>query len=254
MGDYMFRQGLIASLFWSANIILVKVLLYRYDSGVLSLYKSLLASIMLFIVYKDDLFFTKKDLLVLLLVGFCSVYLNYYFSYQGIKEATLSEVSLINALTLVFTRNSFDLFTFLIIFSVIIGLNGQFNTFLILSMFCYVIGMRVSRICQLNNLQKTMVSLFFGSIFFLPQFEVVDFQIHEWFWFLFVSVLGYGYIMNVYLKSCSYNPYINLHPIFTYLLGIFLFKETIQINQLVAFFLVFIAIILFGKKQDLVDK
>lgn len=250
----MFRQGLLASIFWAANIILVKVFLNHFDSQVLALYKAFLSSVMLFIVSREKIRLDRKEILILLCTGFFSIYLNYRFSYQGIQEASMAEVSLINALTLVIVRPKLDIFNYLIALAFIIGTYGHINYYLFLSMVVYAIGMYISRLSQSDYKTRTMFSLFFGSLFFLPNFEIIDFTIFQWLLFLGISVLGYGYIMYVYMKTSENNPYLNLHPILTYLASIFIFDEPILVNQMIAFLLVFIAIILSRKDKIKIDK
>lgn len=240
----MFKEGVLASLFWAANIVLVKVFLNSEAPQTLAFYKALLSSLFLWIFIKEKIKLSMKEFFYCVLVGFFSVYLNYFFSYQGIKEVSLAEVSLMNASSLVFMRTSFDRFCFLILVGVFIGLNGQINFYLLSSMISFIIGMRLARKSKLNPLSRTTITLFLGSLFFLPNLTAVSFSMMQWLLFLLISVIGYGYIMFIYQKTSAYNPYLNLHPIFTYLLGISLFNEPVVINQVVAFLLVFIAIFL----------
>lgn len=250
----MFKQGFCASLFWTANIILVKILLNQYDSNTLALYKSLLSSVMLFMVIKNKIIIEKKDLLIFIGAGLFSVYLNYYFSYQGMQTSNLVEISLVNALTLVVVRPKLDIFNSIVLIAFIIGINGVINKQLLFSMIAYAMGIFISRKSKCDYMIRTMFTLFFGSIFFLPKFQWINFNLIEWSLFLVISVLGYGYIMYVYMKTSEKNPYLNLHPVFTYLASIFLFDQPILVNQVTAFFLLFIDVILFGNHKDNIDK
>lgn len=248
-GGMMKKEGVLASLFWVANIVLVKVFLNSFDASLLALYKALLSSVLLLICLKNKIVLTKKEIIILMLSGLFTVYFNYYFSYLGMKEASLTEVSLFNSLTLVLTRGKLDVFSILIILGFLIGTKLEVNIYLLLSMIMYCIGIFISRKSDMDYIPRTMCSLFFGSLFFLPKFDMIPFSIIQWFLFLFISVLGYGYIMYVYMKTSSDNPYLSLHPLVTYLIGFCCFHEPFSISFWFLFGAVFYEIMIDNKKQ-----
>ncbi len=222
-------------MFWASNIVLVKLLLNQFDANLLALYKALLSSILLFVIIKNKICFCKKEIVLLFLSGLFSVYLNYFFSYRGMKDVSLVEVSLMNMLLLVISQKEITIQNFILFVFIIIGLNGTFNFYLTISMICYLVGMKMNAKVKGDDLQKTMLSLFFGSVLFLPSFEIIQMSLFQWALFLGISVLGYGYIMYVYYHYQGCNRYLNLHPILTYIFAITFLEESIYIRQIIVF-------------------
>lgn len=236
------KEGIIASIFWCLNILVVRSLLQNYDMYTLAFLKSFLAGTYLFLKSEKEKL-KMKDWLLLLMTGICTTFLNYYFSYQAMKEVSLIQIATMNALALLIPRKKLDLFSVFVFFGCIIALQGNYNTYLFYSICVYGFGLYISQKTSIKFELKSGLSLLLGSVFFVPYLKTISFSLFQWLFFILISVLGYGYIMHVSYKSSASNRYLNLHPIFTFLCAIFIFGESFSWYQIIGFLFVFIAII-----------
>ena len=236
------KEGIIASIFWCLNIVVVRSLLQNNDVYTLAFLKSFLAGTFLFLKSEKEKIIIK-DFLLLCIIGSCSTFLNYYFSYPAMKEVTLIQIAAMNALALLIPRKRIDFYSIFVFLGCIIALQGKYTPYLFYSICVYGVGMAISQNVCMNHLQKSGLSLLFGSILFIPYIKRISFSFLQWFFFILISVLGYGYIMHVSYKSSASNRYLNLHPIFTFLCAIFIFGESFSWYQIIGFLFVFIAII-----------
>ena len=84
------------------------------------------------------------------------------------KEVTLIQKAAMNALALLIPRKRIDFYSIFVFLGCIIALQGKYTPYLFYSICVYGLGMAISQNVCMNHLQKSGLSLLFGSILFIP--------------------------------------------------------------------------------------
>ena len=288
MGDVMsiYIKLLIASFFWGSNVIVMKLLLNDIPFLMLATLRVLASFLFLglYMLWKHISFDgTSKGRL--LIIGFISIYLNFFFTFLGMNEVKGIDNAFMNALapmltlifsmillkhqatkkeyiSVVFTMIAFLLSIHFQIFSIQLGF-----LYLFFGLVLYMLGNVLIQKWGMNHtLSLTFYQLLFGFLFLLihclvfNQFDIqVLFYMKWWKWVLFlvVSGIGFAYIQAIYIQSIQQigvfetSFFLSLNPIVTYIESLIFLNESFDFLHFLSFILLGYAVYLSKKKKEI---
>lgn len=281
----IYIQLLLASFFWGSNVIVMKVLLEHIPFLFLAFLRVFFSLIFLLIImlYKK-ISFQQIHKLYVLVLGFLSIYLNFLFTFVGMKEVKGVDTAFINALspllTLVFcflflskkpTRKeqyaiALSLFAFLLsIRFQIFSLQKGFY-YLLIGMSFYLLSQVLVQKWKFEKGQAfVFYQLLFGGLFLLIHCfyrgQIIfstfkEISLIQWILFLVISGFGFAYIQSIYIKSINTigalktSFFLSLNPIFTYIESLIFLDEHFSFLHFFSFVLLIGAIVLANIQKE----
>lgn len=266
---------------WAFSYLSMKVIVEEINPIQAALYRYILASIVLAVIFfagKRRVRIHKEDRLTMLLLGLTGIALYFAFENVGVKYTTTANVALILATIPVFTliienkKNKVETpFTQLVgvVLSIIgiamiilvkekisFDLSNSFGDLMILMAslswvaYTFLIGRLKG---DYDGVELTFYTTISGTIFLLPSLiftGVHPLSTGAFIHLLYLAVIcsGVAFVMYLYslkiLGPITVNTYINVQPVVSVLISIFIIKETIYPAQYFGSVLIIIGVYL----------
>lgn len=285
-GDKMICLLLIlGSFMWGINVLVMKAMLEILPIYLTATLRVGLSLAIIFIIMKiKKVKFKKVDFKVVLKISLFALTINFILTFNGIAKISGTNNAIMNALApLVTIILSFILIHKKIskkqIFAMSVAIIGflwsiRFNfsnlssghLLLFLGLVSYSYASIVMQANPTDDyLAFTFSYLFLGFIQLLSLslcfegeliFKINQVPVLLWFLFILFSGVGFAYIQVVYLYaikkigSIKSSFFLSLNPIFTYLGSIVFLREKMDLNILIAFLLIVVALLFVNEKSS----